>query len=150
MSAKSKKDKNYEYDYALKWVKNQLKIKNKVRVVIFEEKLHKNYALCFAVNGGYDIMIDDRCTRKEYLSSLFHELVHVKQMSTGDLVETIEDEIKYWKGKKIDNDKIAYSDLPWEIEANYYEKNLYEAYEEHIKLHHLDFSNRVNFSKKRV
>ena len=45
------------------------------------------------------------------MSTLAHELVHVKQFARGELTENLQ----YWKGK--DHSETEYWDQPWEKEA---------------------------------
>jgi len=48
------------------------------------------------------------------LSTIAHEMVHVKQYIEGELNE----EMSYWKGKRVNSDKMEYWTSPWEIEAH--------------------------------
>lgn len=57
---------------------------------------------------------------RNILSTLAHEMVHVKQYIKGEL----NDEMTLWKGKKVDSDKMDYWVHPWEIEAHGVEAGL--------------------------
>lgn len=48
------------------------------------------------------------------LSTLAHEMVHVKQLIFGET----NDELSMWRGKRIDADKVDYWEHPWEIDAH--------------------------------
>ena len=50
---------------------------------------------------------------RNILSTLAHEMVHIKQYINGEL----NDGMTLWKGKKVDSDKMDYWLHPWEIEA---------------------------------
>ena len=51
--------------------------------------------------------------RDEMISTIAHEMVHVKQYVTGELTE----DLCMWKGHEIDSDAVDYEEHPWEIEA---------------------------------
>lgn len=72
------------------------------------------------------IQLKSRRSLKSTLITLAHEMVHVKQFAKGELNPSND----RWKGKKIDTDKVEYSDLPWEIEASSLEFVLYALYQE--------------------
>lgn len=57
---------------------------------------------------------------RNILSTLAHEMVHVKQYLNGELNE----EMTLWKGKKVDSDNMDYWIHPWEIEAHGVEQGL--------------------------
>lgn len=60
-----------------------------------------------------------------YLSTLFHELIHVKQRVLGQFKTKYEKD--YWFGKLIDPDT-EYRDLPWEVEAHQMEGSIMDLY----------------------
>lgn len=64
----------------------------------------------------------ERFTREEMLINLTHELIHAKQFITGQLSPNS------MRWKKSDYSKTPYSHQPWEREAYYWEKRLYEQY----------------------
>jgi len=66
-------------------------------------------------NNAYNIYLDTNMNRDQYITTLSHELIHLKQYYTKELV--IENGIPIWKGKKVDLNSIDYQDRPWEIEA---------------------------------
>ena len=53
-------------------------------------------------------------TEEEYLRTLAHEMIHVKQYALGELNEQMD----LWLGEKYESDRIAYHKQPWEIEAH--------------------------------
>lgn len=61
---------------------------------------------------------------KNILSTLAHEMVHVKQYINGELNE----EMSTWKGRKVNSDKIDYWVQPWEVEAHGLEQGLIYKY----------------------
>lgn len=81
----------------------------------------------------YTIEFSSRVKKKNILTTLAHELVHMKQYASGDLNfgETLDYTI--WKGKVYDERKVPYWLHPWELEAYGYEKCLYELWLGSIK-----------------
>lgn len=65
-----------------------------------------------------------RNTEDEMLKTLAHEMVHVLQYARGELNE----EMTYWRGRKVNSDEIPYFEQPWEIEAESKGIQLYEAF----------------------
>jgi len=68
----------------------------------------------------FKIRIDhgQEITRFQQFKTIFHELVHLKQFSKGELYDYQKQEnITRWKRKKIDIIKTDYENLPWEKEA---------------------------------
>jgi hypothetical protein len=62
--------------------------------------------------------------KSEQLKTLAHELVHVKQYCYGELNEAM----TFWRGEKIDSDRIVYFEQPWEVEAETTAINLYQQF----------------------
>lgn len=69
------------------------------------------------------------------LLRLAHEVVHLKQFAAGELRFTTGcQKISTWQGRKINENKIDYWDLPWEVEAHGREQGLYARfYKKHIR-----------------
>ena len=59
---------------------------------------------------------------EDFLMTVAHELVHVRQYVRGELNE----EMSYWRGSPVNARKIPYAEHPWEIEAENVAKELYE------------------------
>lgn len=75
---------------------------------------------------AFEITIDTKQTEMLQLISVMHEMVHVKQYATGELIPSLKYYNKSkWQGKEwVDDSKIGYYDLPWEVEAHGREKGL--------------------------
>ena len=58
---------------------------------------------------------------RNILTTLAHEMVHVKQYINGEL----NDSMTTWKGKNVNSDKMDYWNQPWEIEAHGVEPGLF-------------------------
>ena len=63
------------------------------------------------------------------ISTLAHELSHVKQYAIGQLrYDYSNSNISIWEGKKFNSESIPYDELPWEIDAVLSEKALMSIY----------------------
>lgn len=71
------------------------------------------------MDGIVGVGIDSKLHFDRTMSTLAHEMVHVKQLLKGVLrVERVnEKDIFYWKGKEYPTDGVLYVDRPWELEA---------------------------------
>lgn len=65
------------------------------------------------------------------LTTLAHEMVHVKQFATSELRDLISNaNLISWRGQKYDMRKISYWDYPWEIDAHGRELGLYVRFKD--------------------
>jgi len=103
--------------------------------VVMKKKLEHNYSgFCSFVDHykgkrTFEIELAKGFSVRETLCSLAHEVVHLKQFATRELKDTmITANVSEWKGEKIDENKIDYWDLPFEIEAYGREKGLYSRF----------------------
>lgn len=103
--------------------------------VIIKKKLEFNYSgFCTYVDHYkgkriFEIELAKGFSVRETLCSLAHEVVHLKQFATGELKDTmVTANISEWKGEEIDESKIDYWDLPFEIEAYGREKGLFTRF----------------------
>lgn len=69
------------------------------------------------------IEIHNRLSKEDYVKTLCHELVHLKQIIKGDL--KTKSGKRYWKGIEIEDD---YENDPSEIEAHSMESILYQEF----------------------
>ena len=66
------------------------------------------------------------------LEMLAHEMVHVKQFATGELVDNPGSKTVKWLGKRVSlRDDDGYWTLPWEIEAYGRQPGLYARFCRH-------------------
>lgn len=88
----------------------------------------------------FEIRINNTLSKKKTLLALGHELVHVKQYALNEMRDVFRGPTNVkWKKEFINEDKINYYDLPWEIEAYGREIGLYMRYIEHVKQAGLEF-----------
>ena len=78
----------------------------------------------------FEILLDADLSRKDCLTTLAHEFVHVKQFCRREL--KFGHKIDTWCGKKYYHGA-AYESLPWEKEATRLETKLYDEYQNHKK-----------------
>lgn len=72
------------------------------------------------------IEMNNSLDEKEYISSLIHELIHIKQWIFQQRI-TRENLKNFWYGEHIDDD-VEYMELPWEKEAYYLEDKVFKRY----------------------
>lgn len=70
------------------------------------------------------IEINRKLGGKSILSTLAHEMIHIKQFVYCETNECL----SKWKDDHIDSDSIDYYDLPWEIEAYGREQGLFSKF----------------------
>ena len=95
---------------------------------------------CIAVGAQskpryFEIEMENRLDNKEqYLTTLFHELVHFEQRVRGTHQVRYDARlcrsVNKWHGKVV-SPETAYMDEPWEVEAYGSERGLYVAYREY-------------------
>ena len=90
----------------------QIKLHHK----LFVDKDNTSYGLCEAIDNRNFII--DVALYGNWLSTLAHELVHVKQFARGELNEGL----TRWKNKN--HEKTEYWDQPWEKEARRLQQKL--------------------------
>ena len=70
----------------------------------------------------YEIRVHNKLSIKELVTTLCHEMVHIKQRVKGELVNDMT-----WRGKKYTEEQ------PWEVEAYAMESILFQEYYRNIK-----------------
>lgn len=74
----------------------------------------------------FNIYIDGGLSNFLKILSIMHEMVHVKQYAKGELFQSLKDSnLQKWNRKEwINEEKMSYWELPWEIEAHGREKGM--------------------------
>lgn len=72
----------------------------------------------------FTIVVKKTPSMRYMLMTLAHECVHLKQYALGEL----NDNHTRWRGTRINDEKINYWELPWEIEAYGRERGLYTMF----------------------
>lgn len=103
--------------------------------VFLKKKLDNDFTgLCMYIDHHegkrtFEIELSKGFTVRETLCSLAHEVVHMKQFAKGELKDTmVTATVSKWMGVEIDESKVDYWDLPFEIEAYGRERGLYSRF----------------------
>lgn len=121
----------------------QRKLNNSTLYVRFVNDVEEDYCGCAYtpadnsyVATSYTIKINlaHLKDKEELVSTLMHELVHVYQMASRNVLRYTLDRkenryLAFWKGKMYDPDK-GYSKQPWERQAYYWESKLAKSFTE--------------------
>ena len=95
--------------------------KNLVLDVSIQNIKEKAMGYCdYVERDTFELTVHNKCSLYEYVSTIAHELTHLKQYAKGELVTKIRK--VYWKGE--DMSDVPYSKQPWEKEANRVESDL--------------------------
>lgn len=129
-----------EYEYATHWIMSRLvskKLKKNLSIEIALRKVKGLNGQTEDIAGNkrprdFIVTINPYLSRKSQLSTLAHELVHVKQFARGELINEMKGTMQKWKDEYIDHAEVDYFDLPWEIEAWGREHGLYMRYIKHL------------------
>lgn len=70
-----------------------------------------------APDGSIVVAIDDCLTEEQYMTTLVHEMIHVKQLASGLLTYRMVNGVEFitWRGKDASN--LGYLSRPWELQA---------------------------------
>jgi hypothetical protein len=98
----------------------------------------------------FEININPKLSRKSYLQTLAHEMVHVKQYAKGELKTLFNKREMRWKGQYIAETDMHYFDQPWEVEAFGRELGLYLRYNKMVKAAKIDFVKPVTFDHNKL
>jgi hypothetical protein len=138
-----------ELKYATKFMSSLIMSPNLIkRLSITIQMSNKDptiHALCEWMDDNYSprefrILLNGTINRKQQLLALAHELVHVKQYAKNELRDTLRGPTNVrWKKEYVDDTRIHYYDLPWEIEAHGRETGMYLRYLDHTKKMGLEF-----------
>jgi len=119
----TKAQKMYAYSIA-EFVCNKFNINPDIEISFRRLTNDRSLGGCIQVdNGEYEIDIKRSLRLRDMLTTLAHELVHVKQYELGQLKQESENEFDYW-------------DKPSEIEAHGRETGLFVTWAEQNKLAH--------------
>jgi hypothetical protein len=99
---------------------SQLKLENCTKAVVIRiaDECEGNQGITVDLSeltGCYMVVIKPTRKLKDIGLTLAHEMVHVKQLAKG-ILKNKQNGVNIWAGKRYTN-KVAYLDMPWEIEA---------------------------------
>ena len=85
---------------------------------------HDTQGGCIADGRTFQIEIDSKIKDDDFITCIFHEMVHVWQHVSKKLIE--KNGRSYWNG--VDHTNTSYLDQPWEIEAYKMQETLLEKW----------------------
>lgn len=106
--------------------------------VIIDNRVTKSqnaWGLCWWTDKNtnprkFKIVLSDKTTKTAFITTLMHEMVHIKQYVNGDLKDFKSGAIK-WKNQIFENEEkspLEQQKLPWEKEAYELSDELYDIY----------------------
>lgn len=133
------------------------RILNSLYIALTFEHIN-DYGYCNWLNENHRpkdflITISSKYSKKQIIKTIIHEMVHVKQFSSGKLKDYIRTSKTRWKNKTYSekfveqNSRNTTPILPWEIEASRLEDIIYEEYINHVRQHR-KFKKRSRTIKK--
>ena len=94
------------------------------------KKIDDAYGYCMSEsNREFEIEVDKRLGKNQFISTVIHEMVHVWQYATKQLTQ--KGCIEFWRGK--DYTDAYYSNQPWERQALRMEKSILKEYKRDTK-----------------
>ena len=94
--------------------------------VIYEENI-PSLGYCLSIDSReFEITLRKGMSYKDLVTTLLHEMVHVKQYARKELIQKNVGEYR-WKGVAISKN-ISYANLPWEKDAYKMEKSLFRGF----------------------
>ena len=122
------KPKKVDYellDSLLSFGSDYLELEEDIYLILeFHKKMEPHiHGYCLYDYDEICIEVNSRLTTEEMIVAIFHELIHVKQYESGDLM--YDGKTSFWKGSLVEGD---YKFLPWEEEAYRIEKEMMEKY----------------------
>lgn len=105
------------------------------------------YGYCLALDEGnradrprsFEIEVEKNMPLRKVITTIAHEMVHVKQYARGELYQGARIAKHRWQGKWLSNG-ISYWDQPWEIEAHGREVGLFIQWAELEGIGHLKWT----------
>jgi hypothetical protein len=106
-----------------------------IRIKLVKDLLAKEntYGECYDLDASasgdhYTIRLDYADNVNAIISTLAHEMVHIKQFARDELRMLYTGYCAKWKGTKYVDDDVDYETCPWEVEANRIEPGLSAAF----------------------
>lgn len=104
--------------------------------IVIEKDLLKTYEMYASISPleadprpkHYELEIDGKLSKKLFLLSLAHEMIHLKQFAKDQMRDIESKKMTRWLGDYYDEDNMDYWSRPWEKEAHELESQLYESY----------------------
>jgi|LauGreDrversion4_2_1035121.scaffolds.fasta_scaffold00822_16 hypothetical protein len=121
------------------WFYKKYLIDYELEVIVEHKNLKKDCVYGYCDISPYEedtwkprsflIEMEKTLTLDTYIQVLLHELYHVLQFCTGDLL--IKDTMRHWKGTSIEG--LEYEKQPHEIDAKENEQALYDSFMDYLE-----------------
>lgn len=104
--------------------------------ILIEKDLLKTYEMYAAISPletetrpkHYELEIDAKLPKKQFLVSLAHEMIHLKQFAKDQMKDLESKRMTRWLGEYYIEENLDYWSRPWEKEAHDNEIPLYQSY----------------------
>jgi hypothetical protein len=113
--------KNAIYWYMDMYLQNVRKISIDVQIQPIDRSLRGRVTQNSKRN--YTIEIDDRLTMDDFITTVMHEMIHVKQYVLNEMSDMPSGSVR-WKKRVINPENLDYWEHPWEKEAFRYDEIL--------------------------
>ena len=117
---------------AIMFAMNECDLTDREGYILFQflddEDMNGSYGFAHGDNldNEYNVELNADKPSKDIISTIFHEMVHIKQINEGRLIQGIGFKKSRWNGKVWDD--TIYEEYPWEIEAYEQEKAMIEKW----------------------
>ena len=126
-----KKQRQIVEDVVSYMIQRQMPRMKTLDIHVILKKIDDAYGYCMSEsNREFEIEVDKRLRKNQFISTVIHEMVHVWQYATKQLTQKGCKE--FWRGK--DYTDAYYSNQPWERQALRMEKQLLKEFKKIRKL----------------
>ena len=125
-----KKQRQIVEDVVSYMIQRQMPRMKTLDIHVILKKIDDAYGYCMSEsNREFEIEVDKRLGKNQFISTVIHEMVHVWQYATKQLTQKGCKE--FWRGK--DYTDAYYSNQPWERQALRMEKSILKEYKRDTK-----------------
>ena len=125
-----KKQRQMVEDVVSYMIQRQMPRMKTLDIHVILKKIDDAYGYCMSEsNREFEIEVDKRLGKNQFISTVIHEMVHVWQYETKQLTQKGCKE--FWRGK--DYTDAYYSNQPWERQALRMEKSILKEYKRDTK-----------------
>jgi len=125
-----KKQRQIVEDVVSYMIQRQMPRMRTLDIHVTIKKIDDAHGYCHSEsNREFEIEVDKRLQKNQFISTVIHEMVHVWQYATKQLTQKGCNE--FWRGK--DYTDISYSKQPWERQAYRMEESILKEYKRDTK-----------------
>ena len=126
-----KKQRQMDEDVVSYMIQRQMPRMRTLDIHVTLKKIDDAYGYCMSESTReFEIEVDKRLRKNQFISTVIHEMVHVWQYATKQLTQKGCKE--FWRGK--DYTDAYYSNQPWERQALRMEKSILKEYKRDTKI----------------